>query len=69
MVSPERQNITYGVIKMSNKIHVTKYFGCLFKLIKTKGIQSERCIIYCQTVNQCSMLYSLFSVCLGSAIF
>lgn len=69
MVSPERPNITYGVLKMSNKIHVTEYFDWLLQMIKSKGNQSERCIMYCQTVNQCSTLYSLFSVCLGSSMY
>lgn len=69
MVSPERPNISYEVIKMTNKIHVTEYFDWLFQMIKAKGSQSERCIIYCQTVNQCSTLFSLFSVCLGSKIY
>lgn len=31
MVSPERPNITYGVLKMSNKIHVTEYFDWFCK--------------------------------------
>lgn len=69
MVSPERPNISYRVIKMSNKVHVTEYFDWLFQVIKSKGKHSERCIIYCQTVNQCSTLFSLFSVCLGSKIY
>ena len=69
MVSPERPNIMYGVLKMSNKIHVTEYFEWLLQMIKSKGNQSERCIIYCQTVNQCSTLYSLFLVCLGSRMY
>ena len=41
MVSPERPNITYGVLKMSNKIHVTEYFDWLLQMIKSKGNQSE----------------------------
>ena len=69
MASPERPNITFAVIKMSNRIHVTEYFDWLFKMLKSKGIQSERCIIYCQTVNQCSTLFSLFSVSLGTRIY
>ena len=69
MVSPERSNISYRVIKMSNKIHVTEYFDWLLQMIKTKGSMCERCIIYCQTVNQCSTLFSIFSVCLGSQIY
>ena len=69
MVSPERSNISYRVVQMSNKVHVTEYFHWLFEGIKSKGKQSERCIIYCQTVNQCSTLFSIFSVCLGSKIY
>jgi len=57
MVSPERPNITYGVLKMSNQVHVIEYFDWLLQMIKSKGNQSDRCIIYCQTVNQCSTLY------------
>ncbi len=53
---------------MSNKVHVTEYFHWLFERIKSKGKKSERWIIYCQTVNQCSTLFSIFSVCLGSKI-
>ena len=69
MASPERPNITFAVIKMSNRIHVTEYFYWLFKMLKSKGSQSERCIIYCQTVNQCSTLFSLFSVSLGTRMY
>ena len=69
MVSPERSNISYTVIRMSNTIHVTEYFDWLFQMIRSKGRQCERVIIYCQTVNQCSSLFSMFSVCLGSKIY
>ena len=65
----ERSNISYRVIKMSNEIHVTEYFDWLLQMLKTKGSMCERCIIYCQTVNQCSTLFSIFSVCLGSQIY
>ena len=69
MASPERPNICYAVVKMSNKIHVTEYFEQLLHQLKTKGNQCDRCIIYCQTVNQCSTLFSLFSVQLGQKIY
>ena len=54
---------------MSNKIHEREYFDWLLQIHKTKGSQCERCIIYCQTVNQCSTVFATFSVCLGSQIY
>ena len=71
MASPERPNICNTVVKMSNKIHVimTEYFEQLLQRLKTKGNRCDRCIIYCQTVNQCSTLFSLFSVQLGQKMY
>lgn len=69
MASPERPNICYAVVKMSNKIHVTEYFEQLLDQLKTKGNQCDRCIIYCQNVNQCSTLCLLISVELGQEMY
>lgn len=41
MASPERPNICYAVVKMSNKIHVTEYFEQLLHQLKTKGNQCD----------------------------
>ena len=69
MVSPERINISYAVVKMSNQVNVIEYFDWLLCMLKSNGIQCDRTIIYCQTVNQCSTLFSIFSAILGSKIY
>ena len=69
IVSPERSNISYAVVKMSNQVNVMEYFDWLLEALQSNGIQCDRTIIYCQTVNQCSTLFSLFSALLGSRIY
>ena len=69
IVSPDRPNISYAVVKMSNQVNVIEYFDWLLQMLQSSCVQCERTIIYCQTVNQCSTLFSLFSAILGSKIY
>ena len=69
ILSPDRSNISYAVVKMSNQVNVIEYCDWLLQMLETSGVQCDRTIIYCQTVNQCSTLYSLFSAILGPKIY
>ena len=69
IVSPERSNIHYAVVKMSDQVNVIEYFNWLLEVLRSNGVQSDRTIIYCQTVNQCSTLFSIFSALLGPNMY
>ncbi|PFX34645.1 hypothetical protein AWC38_SpisGene458 [Stylophora pistillata] len=52
--SPEKPNITYVVEAISPDTNISKCFeGIGYEVIR-KGIEAERTIIYCQTINQCA---------------
>ena len=67
--SPNKPNITYSVQYMDNNVPVEQYFGWLVEELRVLGSQTERTIVYCQTIKQCSMLYSQFSQRLGGQLY
>ena len=67
--TPNKVNISYGVQYMMKQNSLIQYFNWLFEEIKEKQVSTERTIIYCQTVKQCSTMYSLFSRELVKSIF
>ena len=44
-------------------------FAFLVHELKAKGIDADKCIIFCQTRKQCSLIYRMFQVALGSINF
>ena len=58
-VSPNKVNVKYSVWMMDKNIPVALYFKWLTDELKAKGISTPRVIIYCQTIKQCHVLYSI----------
>lgn len=67
--SPDRKNIVYSTHLMEKGRDVTDYFWWLLSDIKDKGATTDRVLIYCQSVKQCTQLYQLFSSELKSKNF
>ena len=59
--SPDRQNIAYVSQHIDSGQEVNNYFGWLVEAVKENGENTERVLIYCQTVKQCASLYQLFA--------
>ena len=58
-VSTNKVNVKYYVWMMDKNIPVALYFKWLADELKAKGISTPRVIIYCQTIKQCHVLYSI----------
>ena len=58
-VSPNKVSVKYSVWMMDKNIPVALYFKLLTDELKAKGISTPRVIIYCQTIKQCHVLYSI----------
>lgn len=67
--SPNKANISYGVQYMRKQNSLIQYFQWILDELEGKKGSTERTIIYCQTVKQCSTLYSLFLREMGKGIF
>lgn len=64
--SPNKSNIAFAVRYMDKKLSLLDHFQWLIRKLKEKESNATgRVIIYCQTVKQCSTLYSLFVQELG----
>ena len=61
---PLRGNISYHFINISKDTPLDVIFGSLIEELTTKLEKTERCIIFCQTRKQCSILYCLFTALL-----
>ena len=59
--SPDHQNIAYVSQHIDSGQEVNNYFGWLVEAVKENGENTERVLIYCQTVKQCASLYQLFA--------
>ena len=67
--SPNKSNIAFGVQTMVKQNSIIQYFDWILDELKEKRCLTDRTLIYCPTVKQCSTLYSLFVQELGEAIF
>lgn len=67
--SPNKANICYSVQTMDKRTPLLQYFQWILNELKEKKGGTERTIIYCQTIKQCSTLYSLFVQEMGDLIF
>ena len=67
--SPNKANICYSVQTMDKRNPLIQYFQWIMNELKEKRGGTERTIIYCQTIKQCSTLYSLFAQEMGDSIF
>ena len=66
---PNKPNVTYIVQCMQKDTDHELYFEWLVEELKLKGKLSERTIIYCQTIKQCSILYGMIKGMLGKDIY
>ena len=67
--SPNKPNISYSVQTMDKHVPLLGYFQWILDELKLKRGGTKRTIIYCQTIKQCSTLYSLFSKEMGESLF
>ena len=65
---PNKPNVTYIVQCMQKDTDHDLYFEWLVEEIKLKGTSSERTIIYCQTIKQCSIIYGMIKGMLGNDV-
>ena len=54
---------------MDKRNKVIQYFQWMLNELGEKRGETERTIIYCQTIKQCSTLYSLFTQEMGDSLF
>lgn len=66
---PLRGNISYQFAYLNKDKPLDCVFGPLIEELKDKGEETERCIIFCQTRKQCSIIYRLFNAVLGKRNF
>lgn len=67
--SPNKDNISYVVQYLKNVTSVSSYFKWLTDEVKDQGISATRTIVYCQTIKQCAMIYSVLKSQLGEYIY
>ena len=67
--SPNRNNITYCVQALEKNLSLADQFRCVIEEIGRKGKNSQRTIIYCQTIKQCAILYKTFEMELGKSFY
>ena len=67
--SPNKQNVRYSVQKLDTSLPLLENFRCLIKELMEKGKDSQRTIIYCQTIKQCSHLFRMFELALGDSLY
>ena len=67
--SPFKTNITYSVQYIPNDQTIEYYFKWLRDDLVTQQKDFPRTIIYCQTIKQCSLIYSMLKSMLGDMIY
>jgi superfamily II DNA helicase RecQ len=66
--NPNKSNIIYSVHYIDKDYKLDEIFrSILVGNLLEKGKDCERTIIYCQTIKQCSMIYSVLKEMLGTA--
>ena len=67
--SPEKPNVSYIVEYMQRDKGLCHQFEWLVEEINKNGLSTERTIIYCQTIQQCSHIYSTLKSMIGDTIY
>ena len=57
--NPNKPNIMYSLHYLSKDEHLNKVFKWVTDELIEKGVTCPRAIIYCQTIEQCSLLYAV----------
>ena len=67
--SPNRPNIQYNVQYLEKGNSMEMALQSLVEQVKQHGAKTPRCLIYCQTRKQRSVVYRIFVVLLGKQLF
>ena len=67
--SPDRPNLFYTSSYLDNNEDIEATFSSLICEVKKLNVKTPRTLIYCQTRKQCSVLYRVFEVYLGSDMY
>ena len=67
--NPSKANIAYSVHYMDKERSVEDYFRWLADELKEKKEKTSRTIIYCQTIKQCCIIYSVLKGILGRELY
>jgi superfamily II DNA helicase RecQ len=67
IANPDRRNIKLHVKEIKNDI--TSNFSWLVEMLKEKQTDSERVVIYCQSIRQCTAFYNFFKMELGQSLY
>ena len=67
--SPNKPNICNSIQTMDKRTPLLHYFQWILNELKQIKGKTQKKIIYCQTINQCSTLYSLFMQERGDSVF
>ena len=66
--TPNKSNIIYSVHYISKDDKLDEIFkSIIVENLLEKGKDCERTIVYCQTIRQCSMIYSVLKEIIGAA--
>ena len=57
--NPNKPNIMYSLHYLSKDENLNKVFKWVTDELIEKGVTCPRAIIYCQTIEQCSLLYAV----------
>lgn len=68
-MSPERKNLSYAVQYVDNSVPIDELFGTILSEVKSDREKTRRTLIYCQTRNQCAILWRMFTLHLENDIF
>ena len=66
---PTRSNSSYYFIYVEKCLPFETIFSEIINELKAKKQKTERTIIFCQTRKQCSLIYRMFVVALGDALY
>ena len=69
ILSPEKLNVSYVVEYMQRDKGLCHQFEWLVEEINKNGLSTEITIIYCQTIQQCSHIYSTLKSMIGDTIY
>lgn len=67
--TPDRPNLFYSKQYVDKNDPLEVVFGNLINEIETMGVDTPRTLVYCQTRKQCSVLFRMFEVFLGSKMY
>ena len=67
--SPLKSNLTFTVSYISNDLKLNHVFYSLIQELNNFGDKTERTIVFCQTRNQCALIWRILALELGQKLF